>query len=551
MTSSTRSASQIVRNIVYSPYGALIVLALFCHGLLLFTDYKIWDGWMLVNWEQDGRYDDMNRFFSEAGQPHYYYHRVVGMTSDPVWFYKLVSLFAYLGTGLLFYRVLTLSGLLRRQEAFIASAGMLTFPGMLTLGEGAMLPYTGGMFFFFVAAALAIAGEAQTGARHAALRAGAVAAFLLSFTYVALVVFYVTFYLLLMWVIGKKEKVVSWRQAAGMMARRMDYLMLPVAFWVFKSTYLKPYGYYAGYNQPQLDLYKMMAGYSSFVGQALIAPLSMVHLSWVLALVVAGVASAVSLGLGLRLKLEESLRRPMILACLGGFLLVMAALPYVAIGRTFSGSGYGTNYSLLVPLGGGLMLAALIGGIRVAFKRDARGVAANVALALVIAGFIGSWNRSYLHWQALGAKDRSVAYHLAQSELARACGIFAIQDEFRIRLTNDYPDIVRAVQAQDAMGSRRIFGYNSYPPEYLSPEVIQRKIIQTTVPYAFEDVDVHSRQAGVRVEPGPVAKALQHADAIAWEYLWLKHFAQDSAKQMDIYLYGLTDVQVRELLPLP
>lgn len=149
-----------IGRLIRSPYALLALICVLCHGVLLLCDYKIWDGWLIANWQQNSRFDVMRTQYYPAGiQHHYFIHRLFGLFPHRIWLYKLASLLAYYGTACAFYHLTVVTKFLDRGEAILASVFMMSFPGMMTLGEAAVFPYVLGLFLFFSAACLAVHSE--------------------------------------------------------------------------------------------------------------------------------------------------------------------------------------------------------------------------------------------------------------------------------------------------------------------------------------------------------------------------------------------------------
>jgi hypothetical protein len=541
METLAKRKSSIWGRVTHSPYAALALLCVLCHGLLLLCDYKIWDGWMLANWEQNHRFDVMQRFFSEAAQPHYYYHRLMGTLPQSVWLYKFVSVLAYLLSACAFFHLMTLTKFLSRREALLASAFMLTFPGALTLGDAAVFPYIFGMALSFVGACVVIHAELHTGGKHVALRLLGCTLLFLGFTYYAMLVFYAAFYLLFLWFLRRRHAA-DLRGLAILVIKRADYLLLPIVFWGLKLCFIQPHGHYANYNQPRLDITRLSVGCQSLLKEGLISPFLSFSFNFYLAVIVIGGAFFIKRHY---FRGRASWHRLALHVLIGFFLLFLAGLPFISVGRTFASSGYGTNYSVLLPVGAGFILAALVEGLSLFLAGDRLRAYSSILMGLLLISFITTWNRNYLHWQALGARDQSVANHLRDSPVAASHFILHIQDDFRIPLTDDFPMVMLAIQMQDAFGDRKHFAFRAQPPwGPVTAAEVNAKLAATTIDYFFEGVDPDSPQALVTIRPGPYG---DNPRDIALTYLNLKWNPLSQADEVQKFLDGLTRVEVREL----
>jgi hypothetical protein len=545
-------------------------LAILCHGLLLTTDYKIWDGWLVENWQKNTLFDVMWRHYSEVGvQHHYFVHRIFGISNHSVWLYKFFSLLCYYGISCGFLLLTTRTQLLKLNEALMGAFLILTFPGMLTMGEAAVFPYVLGLFCFFAAAVCAVESEFRQGAAFWALHGLAVLLFLLSFTYYALLVYYLAFIFIYLWFLKEKYAVDSLNQAFRVLLVRCIYFTLPVAFWMFKTRFMDSFGFYSTYNRPEFVTEKFFAGYRSLLTGTAAHHLTNPCFS-LYALIALGVLGWVSAGRFHASSWSTSSRNRLLILCGAGvFLLLLGGLPFILVGRTFEPFGYSTNYSLLVPIAIGLIFSSLISFIYSfpIFKKF--GWLAQIPFYWILLASLGIWNRNYLHWQALGAKEASVASKLRADPTTRNYALFLQRDEFRIPLTNVYPTAITSTALQSVFGERRQLALEIQLPsaenapggaasagemprvfsiQPLGSAMLDRIAQETTLPYFFSQIDHAGPQALLVIRPG---KGASNPRQIGWEYLGHKLWSGISGEGMKRFLEGLTEVQVYPLPVLP
>ena len=569
-----RIAARLVRYIT-SPYGILAVLALLCHGVLLLCDYKIWDGWFIENIQREGRFDVLWRWYFEVGVPHYYFlYRLFGLSIHRIWLHKFASLGAYLGIACGLYYTIHRSGFLKKPEALMASAFMLTFPGMMTLGEAALTPYVLGLFVFFIAAAMAVRSEFSTGGRYAALRVLAEVLFLVGLTYYyALVPFYLVFYLFFVDFLRRRYLLRRPIDMGRAVVQHFDYLILPLFFWWLKGKLAPTSGFYEGYRTLHFDLNQFLSSWGLFFNSYLFLHLSEMISNWP-ALVCGAAVALLTLRYGRASMPEPSSKKPQgkprgkktkqkqasgyqtqrelyKAACLfafGCFAVFMGAFPYLMIGRLFYAYGYVSNSNLLIPIGAALILTAFLGAVRLLLVRwDGKGAVSAGLIAYLLTSFICIWTSNYLSWEAVCAKEQSLATKLRDDANAQVCSIFLVDDRFVIPKTDIYPTAMASVQFEDALHKRSVFAFHvTYNPAYGRPSPLRRStldkiMLDTTIPYFFNEVDLTARQALVFITEG--RRHYTPID-IGLRYLLLKRGLSSSNEELSRFLDDLVEIQV-------
>lgn len=543
----TKMPEKRISELLVSPFAALAILAVLCHGIQIFCDYKIWDGWLVADWQRTMRYDAMWRQYSEAGAPQQYLvHRFFTLFGSGVWRYKLASVIAYYITACGCYYLTIRTGFLKRQAALITSAFMLTCPGVMTLGEAALFPYVLGTLASVLAACAAVHSEVKSGIAHVGWRLLSIGLFFLGMTYYAMVVFYLAFFLLFVWFLWRREPSGSFRDFAKLVATRADYLLVPLVFWIARIRLMPTHGYYAGYNTPKLDPANFAEAYGSLFTKYLpghFAELVSNPLV-VLLVMVAGVL------LARRWPLREpcSWRRLLGMGGVGIFLILLGCFPYACVKRTFDAATYSSNASQLIPIGGGLFLAAMVGAVRMALRRDRQGIVAMVLLVYLLVSFCGIWWTNALHWQALATKERAVFSKLTRDPAAQNVSIFLFVDAAAVPRTDHYyPPAITGVQVQEAFGDRSRFaiGQPWLPglvfPQRFSASSIRTVIDRSTLAYQFEEVRTDGRQAYVSVSRG---RARLSPEEWAWRDLGYRFAGKRGSAEYVAFLDSLAEVLV-------
>jgi type II secretory pathway component PulM len=515
---------------------------------MLISDYKIWDGWLVSDWQRSGRFEAMWRQYSEAGAPQQFWiHRAFAAFPFALLLYKIASCVALFGiaSGIFFFA--TRGRFLGEQSALVASVFVATCPGLMAFGDGALFPYIAGECAFFLAAALAVEAEHRERGLHVAMRVLALFTFFCGLTYYAMVVFYLGFYLLFVRFLARRYEVASFQEWIVLFLKRTDYLLVPPVFWLLKGWFAPTHGYYAGYNTPKLDAANFAEAYGSLFTKYLPGHFAELASNPVIVLLV--VVGGVLLARRWPLRQPRSWRRLLGTAGVGVFLVLLGCFPYACVKRTFDAATYSSNASQLIPIGGGFVLAALVGAVRMALPRDRHGIAAMVLLVYLLVSFCGIWWTNSLHWQARATKERAVAAKLTRDPAARNMAVFFFADTAPVPRTDQYyPPAITGVQVQEAFGGDRSRFAIAPPwvpglayPQRLAASSIRKIIEESTLVYQFEEVRTGGRQAYVSVNRG---RARMSPEEWAWRDLGYRFAGKRGSAEYLAFLDSLAEVLV-------
>ena len=530
----------------FLPYLTIGIVGVLAHGLLLISDTRIWDGWLIENWIREGHWDYLRRFFSEVGMPiHFFIHRPFGIWPNPNLAYKVFSFCCIVSSGLLTFQVLKASRFVGTNEALLTAVIAMTFPGIQTAGEGSVFPYLFCYTLFLLGSWIALRAEGMPLGKHIPARIAACVFFFISFDTNSLLVYYLGFFLLLV-LSEQRRRGRSWFQIPwDFLWKRADYFVLPFVFWEWKQRFTPRHGFYSDYNTPHFSGAGCLSGFKRLIEVVIVPPfVEPVIAVFVVVTIVLVLAWFRPVPAG---RLLSSQTNTFALGLFGILLLVFGAFPYIAVRQRFVSHGWGTNYSLLIPLP--LALLTLT-AVRFLF-RNPKLRASTLLLPLfvtLIAGFVLQWVQNYVAWQAMGVKERSVFYHLLKIPGARNYSVLEIRNEFIIPKTlNWYPPSVWTYQFASAFGDakRLVFekpqGNPAPHPQPYTPSEIKEMIVATTVPYALEEIDPQGQQAILTIRQGP----LQQTPVQLALHYWLYRFVQPS--KLENFLNQITQI---ELLPL-
>jgi hypothetical protein len=502
-------------------WAAIMIAGLAAHGLLPFTDYLLWDGWWyaadLVRGEGA---PTMTRLFREVGRPldaaFYLPMRLFG--GDPVAWAKWLGMVAWIASGPCIAFVLQRGGGLAPWTATAIAILAVTLPAFDLLGELSLWMNTACVFLFWAAWALLVSLKSIQPWLRYLVRLGTISLFFVSFNLNSnLVMFYAVAAML----VGLRSADVSWPtippRAGRLAAAKVDFLLLPILFWLWKTVFTPTSGYYAeGYNQPSLEPIRFVSGYSAmavnFIGAGFLELVA--SASWV------GLSAAVAIAAGFMLskhaanRLNHNEIPTAQIAWWGIALLGAAAFAYLAVGQNLASEGWLSRNAILcnVPLA-----MIIVGGLGVLNSKAASSLpwlwAGGVIMVAVLG--IGNCHRNYFALQAFGAKERSVQRKLQAAIAEHDACVVQLRDYYFLPGTIAYyPPSIWTFLASGTGFAPKTFvidtrviapdqisksaqGYNEISMPHLTPSAgdIDQAITATTMPYAMEGI----RRAGPQI----------------------------------------------------
>ncbi len=324
-------------------------------GLLVVNRGFYWDDWTLVGLSPA----ELLHGFRELGLPWIGYldaalfsMPVPGLTGH------IVVFCAYLLSTLVLHALLCRLPGLSRMDALVAALTFALLP--VNYARIALIDLTYGLSLLaFLAATWLLIRYLEDGDLRRRLTA--LSLYLCSFTTASLLVLYVVPMAVAALIIGR-----SGRQPIGSaILRHADFLVVPVAFWVLRSTFLAPSGVYEGYNAltPQ-GLARVPGSMLSLPAQVLFEPLYRAVLVAGLLGVAAGAVSAIWLLRRSRVVEVGSFVSAPALALTGAVVVGLGVLAYLAVGLVPTIWDWSSRHQLLVPLGAGLLAAAAARGVQ-------------------------------------------------------------------------------------------------------------------------------------------------------------------------------------------
>lgn len=435
------------RLIFLSPYFLIGLVALLSHGLLLFNDGIYFDDWVLRPMLAEGRWQDLQEWFSQMGLPvsPYFYWSIKLVGSH----YQVAALLTKFFSAVLVYRICLQVGWLNRYEALGIALLNLAYPAYQVATTYCNLIYEFYYCLFLLGAWLLLRAEEMGRSKGAVLpsRLLSLSLFFLAFNLNSLLVFYFPFLLLLFFHL-KQAHQLSWSAAVRMLPlRRMDFILLPFVYWAGKKIFFPTHGLYASYNQIKLDpaviasnLFKFVhtAGYAQM--EASVARLMGQPVLWVMAL--AGIylvyyrfrktsgTSALP-----HFLIEQEARKTKWIFLYGLLLLLGGTFAYAAVGLAPTLSGWNTRHTILTGLPMAILIVAALRPLWVnglyhePGNFDSRLVSLLIGGSLLLAFTLSTINY-YIGWQVRTIKDKAVMAILADAPVLKKFSVFWINDQF-------------------------------------------------------------------------------------------------------------------------
>jgi len=572
MTDTTKDIS----TLAFVPFLVVAFVGVSAHALLLFTDYVLWDGvWMLPHWashSQTGGTElyspEVLRLYGDMGKPLDLIYLAPFIFLHGAIVPKVAGFFVWLSGSLLALYVMKRLGLIPPAKAIAVASIMVALPVFDVLGDISVWMNAAAVAVFWSAWVAFTGFVGRRGFVALALRLCALGLFFVSFTLNSLLLFFygaAAFLLLCRWYYGQRGRALPYMFKSSL--RLIDFLLLPFAFWVFRSffTPISGYGQKIAYNQIRLEPQLLEAGGRSLVAFLfeevwnLLVPLSVVGVLMVLALV--GIKRAnwsisrlVSIGNGV------VPREGLLLFGAGLALLVCSTLPYALVGQNVASSGWWSRNCVLTPLpiallicGGLILMNSLLAPHRPQLWFLA-------CLCVAFASAVAS-NLTYFTLQALGAKQKSIEIEIHNAITEKDAVVVQLRDYFIITQSVPYypPAIWTYIAAAgaahpktfvfdvapfeppqeiiNALGERQIV----FPAVQVSSEVLGQMLEQTSIPYMLKAIPREGPQIMFIVQQG---KYGSNGFSIGARYLWLRWFRPDKLPQ---FVNDLTETAELEL----
>ncbi|MGH7527768.1 MAG: hypothetical protein ACREMX_13815 [Gemmatimonadales bacterium] len=527
-----------------SPYGLIILAGILAHGWMLLNDGLFFDGWLIHTFLRENNWAELRSMFLQHGSPGMaYFHWAMGHSGPLVLSYRLIALVSILAAGLAVYALARETGWLTPAEAGWLALLSLLYPGMQVGFELINVPYLVCYALFLAGFLAAFVAERTHGWRQVLLRVLALLLLFASFTTNSLLVFHYGFLLLLALRIRDLQGLSSRETVLRYAPKRLDYLILPLLFWVLKESLFPRHGLYAEYNRFQLAPLRLLGNVSLFLVNAVYQQLNgalSALLDQPALLLIMAAAVYLLRGAVARARLGSAAHPTPPLPVLGValWLLALGCLPYVVVGLAPTVHGWSTRHALLIGLPWSLLFLA---GLRLVLPLNtgAQLLARSTVLLAIAVGSLLRTVENQVSWQARWVKDKSLIHNLADLPTARRFSVLWVDDRVPLGGERDYRFYEWSSILKAAWGTQRNVGLDrrTTTADFLtgSPQFF---IAQ----YNLRDFDPAGCQAVLTIRRGRLN--LSDAELAArFHYVRLVRPAL-----LDQFLSGVTDL---DLEPLP
>ena len=392
--------------------------------LMLTNTGIFWDDWTLYNMPSAIILDT----FKQAGSLSGYFHTFLLSMGHSVLAYRVLVFTIYFLCAIFLYFILSGIDEVDRFDRFLIVTLFAVLPvnnaRIALINAPAALCH-----FMFWLGFLLLSRYLKSG--RISFRFLALIFFFASFHIASMLVFYLTALLYIIYFEFRK------RTSPASLIRKFfsysDFVILPVAFWVLKMKFLKPYGMYAGYNQilPQPLSREKVYAYAgnlldlmiSSVSSSFLEPLkhSFTENSYI-ELILLGILIFLVL---FKKRLLQTTDQKHIFFYLGWFLFFLAVFPYCAVGKLPRLDDWSSRYQLIIPLGVSLIL---VYGTKLLIPSER---IQKYFYSLFIASFLVTNVSHYVDFQKDWYKQASLLENFKHSEVLKANTSFSFNDKMK------------------------------------------------------------------------------------------------------------------------
>ncbi len=396
---------------------SLFVCYFICHIFLLINGGIYWDDWTVYNNSAEGI---MQQFNGNGLIPVGYLHLFLQSIPFPRFIYSFLTFILSFGSGLLLYRSLLRLMLVNPVYSFAITLFFLILPFNAARQTMICFPYTLCLFLFFVAYYLFLK-YIQTPLLY--LRILSIVLFFLSFITNSLLVFYIIVPVTVIFLKRRKEL----KQLNFLLY--LDYYIIPILFWMYKSLFLQPSGLYklGGYNA--ISNHSLLAvpimllkTIKDSLGSLMYGLISSYSEHWILSMFFLLICTLAFIKF--YQNTASSIQSKLLLIALGTMLFLIGAFPYTAVGKIPSFKGFDTRHQLLLPVGTAFIIVGLI-------EMIAFDIGKRILYAFIITGFMLYNYTQYIQYQREWLKELSLIDNFHSNDIVRNNSTFIVTDSLQ------------------------------------------------------------------------------------------------------------------------
>jgi hypothetical protein len=465
-----------------------ILLYALSYCLIIFNlDFIYWDDWTLVNQTKH----DLIGKFEEAGKPFYGYFHYFMLESLGIYSYKILTFTSYLISGLALNSILKTVQIVTKFERVVIVSVFLLFP--LNFARIALIDsqYALNNMLFFVAFYL-FALHIKT--NLILYRILSLAIFFFAFIVNSYLVFYLVVFIYFLYKVDE-NKIKSYFMSIFMY---IDFWILPVLFYVFKSIYLVPQGLHSSYYA--ITKAKILNSFDNFwvFERFTVEFFDLLPSHFSITIFVLACCLVIYFANKWKVNLFETgvvlLRKSIVFFLLGLFFLYIAIYPYLVINTSPSYYDWDSRHMLLLPLGLSFVLVALFNTLKYKFLQS-------IAFIALMSLFITFNSVAYYNYIVDGLKQDSLLENIKSSEAIRNNTTFIIHNE-----AGNYDALKRTYRFYEYGGMiDQIYG-NQSKFAIQEDRVISNKILSSylSASLKLKNYTIESKKISIRIKYGPL-----------------------------------------------
>lgn len=303
-----------------------------------------WDDWVIV--DQD--LETLNAMFTQAvgyagyviSYLHYFMINYLGVFS-----YRVLTFLLLFFSGWFVYKILSDLSIFSSKDRFFLTIFFLVAP--LYNAKVALInfPYTLCTFIFFLSFYFLSKYYKDLKILKRIL---ILALFFFSFLANSILVFYTVVLIYLFYVNYSLDKSVV-RNNINFIKNNIDFILLPIVFYIVKSIWFKPYGLYEGYNKIEFNNILNIDNYINILNFNIIDPV--MESIYLLNLLNISIIFFLCVFLFNNIKFDKKINQYMYLLIVGIVVLLLAAFPYIIVGKIPSSMEQDSRFQVLLFLG--------------------------------------------------------------------------------------------------------------------------------------------------------------------------------------------------------
>lgn len=506
------------------PYIFIFLCVFLVHGLSLLVTGVFWDG---VISHTLFRYDDsaaLYAWINAMGLPFYYYYIKLLWLFGYGWVCNLTAFVFIFFVATLLFKSLRLYKKISLDLALFATLIIIVFPGSRITMFRAISAYyiLYALFFFGTYLALKLETVSTKSLKYYLLRLVSLAILWFSFTLKSFLCFYLVFFIAL-YILNcevHNNKPFSFSNLIKFVVEKIDYLLLPFAFWLVSISFYKAHGAYAGYNSFSTVSIKSIAMLS-------LQSLKQAFANYITPFLVLTFGFILYIAITRRSKLTHVLQNKIMglsLISLGSLALLLAIIPYVLVGKPLIYSFLpATRCNLLIPAAAAIFFL----GFAVLFYVDRSGNFTLFGKFMCILLFISGcafWTKNYLVINAWSAMQASFKLKLHQNPQWKHYSLYWIKVE-KFMIPPAYADYAWSGYFDAVYRGKSRFA-ESDPDQLKIPfqQYIQQfSTIDFRQQYSLENLDPYGCQASMIIIPGKSAGNPHRPGFIGLKYLFYRY----------------------------